>query len=1048
MITSAPPEFILTDTTGVVIATSGSTASILSTSGASTGDVLTVQGDGTLNFATPVVTESLTDLDEWAANTLTVPGALTVRQAGGVAGTDEVQIYHDGDDGYFTSESGNLVIQAAKIAVSNNGYVPDSGDGQFKISGTDYYGTFLEVETRDGNTGSTRLIAKGDAAGFKLNNNKYPYIFTQHDYNPRTSVELESQQAATMGGSWFSVQAKVYTDPGWTSGLKYTWEDGLEVAGVLYARQYGGVAGTDEIQIYHDGSNAHIDSQSGDLIFNNSTAKVNSSGEFTNNAGYSGCETFGIGATLNSPRTRATALGFYSQVGGESVAVGTYTSAGSAAVAIGAGVSTNASNRCFAADHSIAMGYQAQANYGFSIALQTYAKVTDFYQFVTRYIRDVYIGTGVTSSVPYDTTYHATGGSGTDISGANLILAGGKPTGAGTPGQVQFQVAPSGASGTTLGTLTTVGLFDEQGLTVRQAGGVAGTDEIQIYHDGSHGHMESQSGAMIVGTAANNVVQLTTSSSVKLQVESTKIVAYRDLIVDADVAAIAGVSNNAPGSWESPAGSDLRMQAGRGSSGNGGGILQIRSGNANGTDIAGSPMIVAGGPGTGAGDGGDFIVKHAVAGVSGSSVNNTWVDVVKVDSQGLTVLHPGGVAGTDEVQIYHDGTDGYIANQSGSLRISGDIITDDDSKIYLAEAWNTYIDNANQNIQFYSLGTLGLNVLGTTTRLPSTGKFCWSSSTANNTVEDTFLARNAAAEIYTPGKFIVRQPGGVAGTDEIQIYHDGTNGHIDSQSGDLWLDGGITSVRVYNGRGTNQPFEILHNDQLTAKFNYNGLQFYHGSRDYEVAKVNSGGNLTLRSDQGDLILQPDGTSQGDIYLKQDTHLEGILKVQQPGGVAGTDEIQIYHDGTDGYIVPQSGMLRTTGTFVIANTPQLYLLPNVLEEATINFRNYSAIKSKGGWGVHSDFSILFESPVNTTVMIVDRTSRVGIGIGATRPDYLFELGGEFALNELSADPSDPDEGKSVLWQSDGTGSGDDGDIMIKITAGGVTKTTTLIDFSAV
>jgi len=52
----------------------------------------------------------------------------------------------------------------------------------------------------------------------------------------------------------------------------------------------------------------------------------------------------------------------------------------------------------------------------------------------------------------------------------------------------------------------------------------------------------------------------------------------------------------------------------------------------------------------------------------------------------------------------------------------------------------------------------------------------------------------------------------------------------------------------------------------------------------------------------------------------------------------------------------------------------------------------------------------------------------------------------SLNELSADPSDPAEGCSVMWQSDGTGAGGDGDIMMKITAGGVTKTITLADFS--
>jgi len=54
--------------------------------------------------------------------------------------------------------------------------------------------------------------------------------------------------------------------------------------------------------------------------------------------------------------------------------------------------------------------------------------------------------------------------------------------------------------------------------------------------------------------------------------------------------------------------------------------------------------------------------------------------------------------------------------------------------------------------------------------------------------------------------------------------------------------------------------------------------------------------------------------------------------------------------------------------------------------------------------------------------------------------------QLKLTELSEDPPDPIEGQSVLWQSDGAGSGDDGDIMVKITAGGVTKTITLIDFS--
>lgn len=56
--------------------------------------------------------------------------------------------------------------------------------------------------------------------------------------------------------------------------------------------------------------------------------------------------------------------------------------------------------------------------------------------------------------------------------------------------------------------------------------------------------------------------------------------------------------------------------------------------------------------------------------------------------------------------------------------------------------------------------------------------------------------------------------------------------------------------------------------------------------------------------------------------------------------------------------------------------------------------------------------------------------------------------DLGLLEKSADPSAPAEGNAVIWMSDGTGAGDDGDIMVKITAASSTKTATLVDFSAV
>ena len=54
--------------------------------------------------------------------------------------------------------------------------------------------------------------------------------------------------------------------------------------------------------------------------------------------------------------------------------------------------------------------------------------------------------------------------------------------------------------------------------------------------------------------------------------------------------------------------------------------------------------------------------------------------------------------------------------------------------------------------------------------------------------------------------------------------------------------------------------------------------------------------------------------------------------------------------------------------------------------------------------------------------------------------------QYSFTEKSADPETPAEGGAVMWMSDGTGTGNDGDILIKIQAGGEAKTFTLVDFS--
>lgn len=66
----------------------------------------------------------------------------------------------------------------------------------------------------------------------------------------------------------------------------------------------------------------------------------------------------------------------------------------------------------------------------------------------------LYIGEGVTDATPAAGRINGTGGSGTNIAGANLELAGGKGTGNGAQGQAVIKYPLGGASGTTLQSLS------------------------------------------------------------------------------------------------------------------------------------------------------------------------------------------------------------------------------------------------------------------------------------------------------------------------------------------------------------------------------------------------------------------------------------------------------------------------------------------------------------------------------------------------------------------------------------------------------------------
>jgi Head domain of trimeric autotransporter adhesin len=159
-----------------------------------------------------------------------------------------------------------------------------------------------------------------------------------------------------------------------------------------------------------------------------------------------------LGYNANASSSSSIAIGLSSVAGLSSTVVGTGASAaGQFGVAIGYGATATPNG-------SMAIGYGATSDSA-SIVMGIGATSTSTYQFVagaTSYpTNNVYFGKGVTDATPTAYTLNGTGGSGTDIAGGALQLAGGKGTGSAAGGDILFQTSTATTSGATLQTLAT-----------------------------------------------------------------------------------------------------------------------------------------------------------------------------------------------------------------------------------------------------------------------------------------------------------------------------------------------------------------------------------------------------------------------------------------------------------------------------------------------------------------------------------------------------------------------------------------------------------------
>ncbi len=331
-------------------------------------------------------------------------------------------------------------------------------------------------------------------------------------------------------------------------------------------------------------------------------------------------------------------------------------------------------------------------------------------------------------------------------------------------------------------------------LIARKSGGVAGTDEMQLSHDGSNSFIVSKDGWIQIGgvptlapaaNAAAVVVVGTTNNKAGMIIAKGENQGNNDLLLlctDGGGAYVLQVNTNGVVSVGSAGGCDIRDGTGfncRSSSNhfNCGASSQIRWSSNNDWFTNGT---------------GDTGIARNTAGIVKVTDGSTGLGGLLSGS--LTINCVDGSIPIKLVRISDDQIGIRFLGHTG-LSVRTNLILGGDG---------TQTDDGNARFWMYD---------GSVAKVLATAQFgfaftsdrgvVWESGTSITGSIDTGIARTAAGQVkVTDGStglggmlvrgdatmpFVIRKSGGVAGEDEIKMWHSGTHGYIESEKNNINL---------------------------------------------------------------------------------------------------------------------------------------------------------------------------------------------------------------------------------------------------------------------